>query len=146
MRSRLGLCGCVLLLLAVGCRTSVTLLRPDQQRPIDRSVVDYPPNFDLNEFAQGLDCPSSLCFDPDGTMFVVEGGMANQPLHIFGRRPDGSQIEIYPRGVRVPFVAKPFKIFGPVGGIAASPGKLYVAHRDVNDMGVITAFNYDGTH
>jgi hypothetical protein len=30
--------------------------------------------------------------------------------------------------------------------LAAANGKVFVSHRDVNDMGVITAFNYDGTH
>jgi glucose/arabinose dehydrogenase len=108
--------------------------------------VDYPPNFDLKPFAQNLNCPTSICFDPDGTLFIVEGGIDKQPLHIFGRRADGSTIEIYPQGTRVPFISKPFRIYGPVGGIAASGGKLFVAHRDINDMGVITAFGYDGTH
>ena len=110
MRFKLGLSGCVLLLLAVGCKTSWNFIPSQQQHTIDRAVVDYPPNFDLKEFAQNLDCPTSFCFDPDGTMFVVEGGIADEPLHIFGRRPDSSIIEIYPRGVRVPLVNKPFGI------------------------------------
>ena len=79
-------------------------------------------------------------------MFVAEGGSDNRPIHIFGRRADESVIEIYPHGTRVPFINKPFRIYGPIGGIAASNGKLFVSHRDINDMGVITAFNYDGTH
>ena len=58
-----------------------------------------------------------------------------------------SLVEIYPAKTRVPFVrASKFKIYGPVGGIAASNGKVFVSHRDVNDMGVITAFTYDGKH
>ena len=146
MRLNAGLLLCLTLLLTVGCKTSVTFIRPDQQPTLDRAVVDYPSNFDFKEYAQNLNCPTAICFDPDGTMFVVEGGFDNQPLHIFGRRADNSTIEIYPRGTRVPFINKPYKIYGPVGGIAANNGKLFVSHRDANDMGVITAFGYDGSH
>ena len=146
MRLKLGLCGCLLIVVATGCRPSVTFLRPEQQRTLDRSVVDYPPNFDLKLYAQNLDCPTAFCFDADGTQFIAEGGIDKRPIHIFGQRADNSIIEIYPRGTRVPFLNKPFQIYGPIGGIAASNGKLFVSHRDINDMGVITAFNYDGTH
>src|SRR4051812_35767953 len=148
MRSKAGLLVCLTLLLAfTGCHPGGMFIRPDQQRTIDRAIVDYPPSFDLKEFAQNLNCPTAMCFDPDGTMFIVEGGIANQPVHIFGRRADGSQIEIYPLSTRLPLIARDkFKVCGPVGGIAASNGKLFVTHRDANDMGVVTAFNYDGTH
>src|SRR3954463_10843300 len=122
MRSKAGLLLCLTLLLAfTGCRSGGTFIRPDQQRTIDRAIVDYPPSFDLKPIAQNLNAPTAICFDPDGTMFIVEGGISNQPVHIFGRRPDGSQIEIYPLSTRVPFLARDkFKVYGPVGGIAAS--------------------------
>lgn len=146
MQTKAGLFFCITLLVAAGCRPGATFIRPEQQVTIDRSVVDCPPNFDLKEYAHNLNVPTSLCFDQDGTMFLVEGGIGNQPIHIFGKRADESVIEIYPRKSRVPFIGSKFKIFGPVGGIAASNGKVFVSHRDVNDMGVITAFAYDGTH
>src|SRR4051794_14871444 len=99
MRSKAGFI-CCLILLAVGCRQSVTFIRPEDQRTIDRSVVDYKPNFELKPYAQNLNASSAFCFDPDGTLFIVEGGIDNQPLHIFGRRADASMIEIYPGRTR----------------------------------------------
>jgi glucose/arabinose dehydrogenase len=146
MRFKVGLCGCVLLLMVVGCRPGGVFLKPDQQTIIDRSVVDYPPDFDLKLYAQNLTGPSGFCFDQDGTMFIAEGGVGDTSPHIFGKRADDSIIEIYPHGTRVPFIQKQFKIYGPIGGICASNGKVFVSHRDAEGYGVITAFNYDGSH
>src|SRR6185369_16793244 len=146
MRFKAGLSlACLMLLLAAGCRTAGKFLKEDQP-PIDRSVVDYAPNFKLTLFAENLNVPTGMCFDQDGTTFVVEGGLDGQPIHIFGRRIDHSIIEIYPAGIRVPFLGTGFKMYGRIGGISASNGKLFVSHRDANDMGVITAFTYDGKH
>jgi sugar lactone lactonase YvrE len=145
MRSKAGLFLCCLMLLVVGCRTAGNFTKDDQP-PIDRSVVEHPPGTKLYLYADNFNCPTGLCFDQDGTMFVAEGGIDNVPIHILGRRPDHSVIEIYPSGIRVPFLTHPFKIYGPIGGIAASNGTLFVSHRDVNGMGVISAFTYDGKH
>ncbi|HEX3357950.1 MAG TPA: hypothetical protein VHS31_13340 [Tepidisphaeraceae bacterium] len=146
MRLKAGLWTSLLLMLTFGCRTYTVFLKPDEQHTIDRGIVDYPPSCELKEFAHNLNCPTGFCVDQDGTWFYIEGGISNQPLHIFGRRADGSILEIYPAPTRVPFINKNFKIHGPVGGIAAANGKVFVSHRDENDMGVITTFGYDGSH
>src|SRR3954452_18423752 len=97
MRRRIGLwAGLLLAVVAVGCRTGPSFLHTDQQRAIDRSIVDYPPGFKLAEFAENLNSPAGFCFDQDGTLFIAEGGADNVSPHIFGRRADGSTIEIYP--------------------------------------------------
>ncbi len=146
MRLKAGLWTSVLVMLTFGCRTYTVFLKPDEQPSIDRSVVDRPPSFDLKESAHNLNCPTGFCVDQDGTWFYVEGGISNQPIHIFGRRADGSTLEIYPGPTHVPFINRNFKIFGPIGGIVASNGKVFISHHDENDMSVITAFGYDGSH
>src|SRR5438045_9774657 len=93
LKAGLILCG---LLLVTGCKTSSMFIPSNQQHTIDRAVVDYPPNFDLKEFAQYLDCPTAFCFDPDGTMFVGEGRILDAPPQRPGRRPDRSTLEIQP--------------------------------------------------
>jgi hypothetical protein len=62
-------------------------------------------------------------------------------------RPDGSMFMIYPVGTRLPLVGElGFRIYGPVGGIVAYKSKIYVSHRDSDDMGVITEFDLNGNH
>ena len=61
-----------------GCRSSPTMLDPTLQKPIDRAIVDYPPNVELTEFAVGLTAPSAMAFDFEGehkgTLVVAESG------------------------------------------------------------------------
>ena len=142
----------------VGCRTGPALIEPGMQKPIDRAVVEYPPNVQLTVYAEGLTAPSAIAFDYDegdhkGTMVVAESGRGGYPARLYGFTPEGKYFDIYPRGLRprlpdLPFdIGKgPFEMDGPIGGIVISGGKIFVTHRDRNDRGVVTAFNYDGTH
>lgn len=139
----------VLVLLALlmgGCVSRPTLLPPSQRQVIDRSVVEYPSGYNLELFAVNLNAPSGITFDEAGNMIIAEGGYEGIPPEIYGYRPDGTRFQIYPTGRRIPFLAEGFRIYGPIGGIAAYEGKVYVSHRDARRKGVITAFSYDGTH
>ena len=79
-------------------------------------------------------------------MVIAESGIGSDEPRIFGFRPDGRSFTIYPHGRKVPFVKSGFRIYAPVGGMAVSDGKIYVSHRDAHDMGVVTAFDYEGNH
>jgi glucose/arabinose dehydrogenase len=134
-----------------GCTGTPTLLSPDQQITIDRKIVEYPSATELKPYVTGLTCPTAIAFDTDGNILIAEGGYGDTKPRIFGFHPDGSLFEVYPRGRQLPdlpinIVAAPFRLYGPIGGLAAARGKVYVSHRDQNERGMITAFAYDGTH
>jgi glucose/arabinose dehydrogenase len=146
-----------LLLLTMSTMTTLTgcvrgpVFTPIAQRQrIDRAVVDYPGGVELEEVVRGLTGPCDLDVDPQGNLIIAESGAGGFEPRIFGYHPDGTLFNIYPpqRTVRVPFdlIKTGFRIYGPLGGIAAANNKIYVAHRDADGMGVVTAFNYDGTH
>src|SRR5581483_2925717 len=154
-RRRGPLLGAVLVLAAVlagGCAPGPQLVT--SPRPIDRSLVEYPTGTTLTAYMTGLTAPTSFCFDSDGNLLVAEGGYEGDEPHIFGvhrgaKPGDKNAIfEIYPVGRKFPFnlFKTGFRIYGPVGGIAAYHGQIYVSHRDENDNGVVTAFGYDGSH
>jgi glucose/arabinose dehydrogenase len=140
------------LLLAGGCIGQPVVLPPRDQVAIDRTLMEYPPGFVVKPLMVNLTAPTALCFDSQGTMFVAEGGGTKDDLepHIFGYRPGApaSQqlFDVYPVGRRIPFVPTGFQIKGPVGGMVAVGGKLFVTHQDGTGNGVVTAFGYDGSH
>ena len=145
-------CGWVAVcLMAAGCTTSPSLIQPDQQNGgIDRRIVEYPANTALRPYVSGLTGPTAIAFDADGSILIAEGGVDGRQPHVFGFKADGEQFLIYPRGQRLPFrIGKVvgldgFRISGPIGGMVVSQGKIYVSHRDEQDRGVITAFDYEG--
>jgi glucose/arabinose dehydrogenase len=134
-------------LVAGGCINQPKLLPMKMQRPIDRSVIEkYPSGFVLTPLAQGLNCPTAECFDAEGSLLVAESGIEGCEPHIFGYHKDGSYFNVYPFNRTVSFFPTGFVIYGPVGGMVAWKGRVYVTHRDRNGFGVITAFGYDGSH
>jgi len=136
-----------LIFLMPGCIGRSTWVGPSDQRPIDRSAVEYPAGFQLVQVARGLNAPSAIAFDADGSLLIVEGGADGGVPRIFGRRVDGTEFQIYPRNQRLPFgIGGGFRVYGPVGGLLSYQGKIYVSHRDKDRKGVITAFDYDGNH
>jgi glucose/arabinose dehydrogenase len=137
-----------LLLLPAGCVRGPVLLSEAEQRPIDRKLVEYPSGFELRPYVRNLTAPSAIAFDTDGAILIAEGGAGGSDIRILGFRRDGSYFQIYPYGRQVPFgiVRTGFTIYGPIGGMVADRGKVYVSHRDANRRGVITAFDYDGNH
>jgi glucose/arabinose dehydrogenase len=144
-----------LLFYCPACTVGPTLLKPDQQVTIDRKNVEFPSTTELKPFITGLTAPTSMVFDSDGNLLIAEGGYDGNIPRIFGFRPNGTYFDIYPQGrqlpdlpfnVTIPLTPKPFRMSGPIGGIAAARGKVYVSHRDDQDRGMITAFGYDGSH
>jgi glucose/arabinose dehydrogenase len=140
------------LLWAGGCIQGPHILSPQEQVVIDRRYVEYPPGYVIKPFMRNLTAPTAICFDADGTLFVAEGGGTIDDLepHIFGYRPNapaGQQVfDVYPVGRKIPFVKTGFQIYGPVGGMVAVNGKLYVTHQNASGNGEVTAFGYDGSH
>jgi len=117
-----------------------------RQRTIDRRITVYPAGFVLQPYIVGLSGPSAFCFDDSKNLLIAESGLDGADPHIFGFRPDGTRFEVYPSETRIPIVKPGFRIYGPVGGMLCYNGRIYVTHRDKNDMGVITSFGYDGSH
>jgi hypothetical protein len=130
-----------------GCINQPQMLPLSRQKPIDRMVVETPPGTELIPIVRGLNCPEAMCLDDtNGALLVSESGIDGREPHIFGYRPDHSYFQIYPWKRTVSFAPTGFVIYGPVTGMVAYQGKIYVAHRDRDGKGVITAFGYDGSH
>jgi glucose/arabinose dehydrogenase len=131
-----------------GCAHQPVVLSPAQQTIVDRSTMEYPPGFVVRPFIVNLTAPTAICFDEQGTLFVAEGGgtINNHDPHIFGYRPATRQLfDIYPSKQQIPLVHTGLRIYGPIGGMVAANGKLFVTHEDADGNGVVTAFNYDGS-
>ena len=149
---RAGWVTCVVLLPLAGCVTGPRLLAPEQQKSIDRRLVETPAGFELKPVAENLTAPSAIAFDTEGNLLIAESGACGREPRIFGWRVngDGKFFQIYPTGARfsLPFtsVKTGFRIYGPVGGMVVDHGKVYVSHRDAESRGVITAFEFDGSH
>ena len=150
----LGL-GLFVVALASGCVGGPTLLKPSDQTTIDRQLVEYPAGTELKPYITGLTAPTAIAFDNDGSLLIAEGGVGEHTARIFGFKNDGAYFEIYPRGrlpelpsiPQLPFrLSTRFRIYPPIGGMVAAQGKVYVSHRDANDRGAITAFDYQGNH
>jgi glucose/arabinose dehydrogenase len=129
------------LLLVAGCTSTPEVLK--DQASIDRAVVEYPPGFELRPFVKGLTAPSAIAFDADGSMLIAESGIDGNDPRVFGFKRDGTYFDVYPRGKSIPFFSKKFKLYGPIGGMVAAGGRVFVTHRDENGRGRITAFSYD---
>jgi glucose/arabinose dehydrogenase len=129
-----------------GCAGTPAVLPADQQHTIDRAVTEYPAGTELQRYVVNLTAPTAICFDNNGWLIVAEGGFNGHEPAVFGFKRDGTRFDIYPYGRRIPFIHTGFTIHGPIGGIFAHRGKIYVSHRDDDDRGVITAFGYDGSH
>ncbi|MEO6435368.1 MAG: hypothetical protein ABIP55_06350 [Tepidisphaeraceae bacterium] len=133
-----------------GCVHSPVFTPAVGRKPIDRLMVDYPGGVVLEEVVRGLTGPCDVDVDEQGNLLIAESGAGGYEPKLFGYHPDGTYFDIYPvaRTVRVPFdiIITGFRIYGPLGGILAANGKVYVSHRDADGMGVVTAFGYDGSH
>jgi glucose/arabinose dehydrogenase len=134
-------------LLACGCTSNLYVIPEADRHTIDRRVTEYPDGFEWKTFMTGLDTPTGICFDDNtGDLFVAEGGIDGRDPKIIAIKPDGTLLHIYPTGTRIPIFEPGFHIYGPIGGIVAYKGKVYVSHRDSRDMGVITEFDLNGNH
>ena len=136
---------CLLLLLAVavidvGCAPRPRMIPAAERKPIDRSVVEYPSGFALHRYIENLTGATAIAFDDQGSILIAESGDGGRAPAIYGFRTDGTRFDIY-HDPNLPFaIAAPRnKLYGPIGGILYHDGKLYVSHRDRNELGVISA-------
>jgi glucose/arabinose dehydrogenase len=138
----------IALALISGCKTTPTMVPADKQVAIDRSIVEYPANTELVPVIRGLTAPTAIAFDEEGNILIAESGIGGKGSpRIIGFRPDGMMFEVYPQRSKLPFTLSREKLlFAPLGGMVVHQGSIYVSHRDEDGNGVITAFNYDGTH
>jgi hypothetical protein len=129
-----------------GCIHEPQMIPLSRQKPIDRSVVEYPANCTFVQVIKGLNCPTAVCWDADGNMFIAESGIDSSEPHIFGYHKDHSYFNIYPwkRNISISPVGKDV-LYGPIGGMTAYQGRLYVSHRDSNGRGLITSLGMDGS-
>jgi glucose/arabinose dehydrogenase len=135
----LGLCGCI---------PNARLLSIEEQKPIDRSLVEFPSGFEFRRFVTDLTAPSAIAFDADGSLIIAMGERGGE-VRIIGFRTDGTPFAVYPQNDH-PLLGllNPggWHMYGPVGGMVCYQGKVYVSHRDADDMGVISALDYHGHH
>lgn len=111
--------------------------------------MEFPSGFRLEEVARDLTAPGSIFFDSDGNLLVAETGLGGSEPRIIGFRSDGTEFTLYPPprlAVPLTTLSTGFRMYGPIGGLVAHDGRVYVSHRDRQDLGVITALQYDGSH
>ena len=125
----------------------VTFIRPDQQHTMDRSCRRLSAKLRSQALRTEPELPHRI-LRRSGRHAVYRGRRHQQSAdaHLWPprRRQHASR---FTRGARAcRSSTRSFRIYGPVGGIAATNGKVFISHRDANDMGMITAFGYDGTH
>jgi glucose/arabinose dehydrogenase len=136
-----------------GCTTGPRFIPSEARTPIDRKVMEYPRAFLLQLAADGLTAPSAIAFVTEdgeykGSILVAESGADGRAPRIFGWKSDHTYFSIYPHGRQIPtFGLLPHQkdIYGPIGGMAVSQGRIYVTHRDSQGRGVVSAFKFDGS-
>jgi glucose/arabinose dehydrogenase len=141
IRSLLALVLFTSTLLLPGCRTGPQIVA--EPATLDRALVEYPAGFELKPFAIGLTAPSAIAFDAEGSLLIAESGAGGNEARIIGFKKDGTFFQIYPRGQVLPLLYRGFRLYGPIGGIVATGGKVFATHRDANGLGRVTAFSYD---
>ena len=132
--------------LVSGCGPTPRMLPPEQQTPIDRSLLKYPTGFTVQPYVRGLSAPTAMAWDEDGSLLVAEGGNYDDEPRILSFKKDGTLHLIYPYNRKIPFIVPrgSFRLYGPIGGMAVYKGRIYVSHRDENGYGRITALDHKG--
>ena len=134
----------LLLLCGVGCATRPMLIPSNATYSIDRAAVAYPQSSSLQTVVRKLTCPTAICLDEAGALIIADHGLEQEP-RIYGFGPTGVRFDIYPhqRGL-LGSGGEKHVLRGPVGGMVAADGKIFVFHRDKNDRGMISSFDYRG--
>lgn len=138
-----------LLLAAVaGCGRGPGIIPVELRKPIDRAIVEFPADYELERFVTNLTAPSAMAFDTArNALLVAESGAGGREPRILGfGLGDGSTFTVYPQGRQfLGLRSIPFRMYGPIGGMTVRDGTIYVSHRDKRDLGVISAVTYEGT-
>ena len=138
----------VVALCLCGCVPNARMLSIEEQKPIDRSFVEFPSGFQFRRYVTDLTAPTAIAFDADGSLIVAMGERGGE-VRIIGYRTDGTPFAIYPQTDHpLLSLVTPggWHMYGPVGGMVCYQGKVFVSHRDADDMGVISALDYHGHH
>lgn len=136
-----------LLLLAPGCARGPAIIPAELRKPIDRSLVEFPANYQFERFISNLTAPSAMAFDTErNALLIAESGVGGGEPRILGfNLSDATTFTVYPQGKQfLGFRTIPFRMYGPIGGMTVRDGTIYVSHRDEDDLGVISAVTYDG--
>lgn len=131
-----------------GCLPNARLLSIDEQKPIDRSFVEYPNGYQFRRYVTALTAPTAFAFDADGSLLIAMGER-DDDVRIIGFKTDGSPFTVYPeseQGILGLVTPGGWHMYGPVGGMVCYQGKVFVSHRDADGMGVISALDYHGHH
>jgi glucose/arabinose dehydrogenase len=130
-----------------GCARPPAIIPAELRKPIDRALVEYPADTQLERYVANLTAPTAIAFDEEKNLLLVaeSGASGAEPRILAFNYVDGSSKAVYPQGkVFGPFRSISFRMYGPIGGMAVRDGIIYVSHRDKNDFGVISAVGYDG--
>ena len=131
-----------------GCVPDARLLSIEEQKPIDRSFVEFPSGYQFRRYVTDLTAPTAIAFDADGSLLIAMGERDGE-VRIIGFRTDGAPFPVYPQSDHpLLSLVTPggWHMYGPVGGMVCYQGKVFVSHRDADGMGVITALDYHGHH
>lgn len=133
------------LILAIGlpgCQFFEDIAEDAKDKDKDQfSLIEVPPGFKVNKVASNLHLPTSLAWDDEGNMFVVEagGGLFPQqlaPMRILQIREDGSKVEVVNlsnRGIEPAIV-----------GLVWHDGWFYFTHRAEDLTGAVSRVNKNG--
>jgi glucose/arabinose dehydrogenase len=130
-----------------GCARPPAIIPAELRKPIDRALVEYPADTQLERYVANLTAPTAIAFDKEKNLLLVaeSGAGGAEPRILAFNYLDGSSKTVYPQGkVFGPFRSINFRMYGPIGGMAVRDGVIYVSHRDKNDFGVISTVGYDG--
>ncbi len=132
-----------------GCTRSPRILLPDEQRIIDRQLVEYPAGYELRRYVTDFLAPTAMAFMADGTMLVATSEPDKEPV-IWQIAPGAAKpTKFYPREqqfLNIPLPRTGWRMFGPIGGMVVVDGNVIVTHRDENGLGVVTSLDPKGGH
>jgi glucose/arabinose dehydrogenase len=141
-----------LLIAAGGCARGPAYVPLESRVTIDRTIVETPAGLRAAVALRGLTAPTAFCFvrepgEYEGAMLIAESGAGGFRPRIYGFRHDLTYFDIYPRGRRVPtfgLLKGANDIYGPIGGMTVSQGRISVTHRDAAGFGCVSAFDFNG--
>lgn len=138
---------------AAGCVGRVSFITAAARTPVDRKSIEYQRGHILQVAVTGLTAPTAMAIITDegeykGAILIAANGSDGKSPSIFGYKLDGSYFSVYPRNRTIPtlgLLPHPYDIYGPIGGMVVTQGKIFVTHKDSRGKGVVSAFTFDGT-
>src|ERR1700676_2434791 len=78
----------LLALFLCGCVSNARLLSIEEQKPIDRSFVEFPSGYQFRRYVTALTAPTAIAFDAEGSLLIAMGERDDE-VRIIGFRTDG---------------------------------------------------------